>query len=321
MTEGLQHVQARNGAWDRGDALTAWRENLILERFFATGPRYAVVRLAQRPSLERRTARRCRPACGRPRRGPFSSRAFPYPIQTWSPWSCGRSRSRSPPRSRWRVAVPRRDRRPRPIDSPPGWRHTLSPMLTMLLAAAALAAAPADTRPAPVTPPNVNIPLWAPGQVPLAQGEGPLDAPFLTTFLPPEGQRNGAAVIIAPGGANIMLMHGGEGLEVAEQLNAWGITAFVPHLPAVAPLQRRGADARRPARHAARARARGGVEARSGAHRLRRLLGRIVARPAGGRRRQAGRSERRRRDRAGARRAPTSSSSSTAPDGPRRARI
>ena len=100
-------------------------------------------------------------------------------------------------------------------------------MLTMLLAAAALAAAAADTRPAPVTPPNVNIPLWAPGQVPLAQGEGPLDAPFLTTFLPPEGQRNGAAVIIAPGGANIMLMHGGEGLEVAEQLNAWGITAFV----------------------------------------------------------------------------------------------
>ena len=63
--------------------------------------------------------------------------------------------------------------------------------------------------------------------MPLAQGDGPLDAPFLTTFLPPEGQRNGAAVIIAPGGANIMLMHGGEGLEVAEQLNAWGITAFV----------------------------------------------------------------------------------------------
>ena len=85
-------------------------------------------------------------------------------------------------------------------------------MLITLLAAAALAAAPADTRPASVTPPNVNIPLWAPGQVPLAQGDGPLDAPFLTTFLPPEGQRNGAAVVIAPGGANIMLMHGGEGL-------------------------------------------------------------------------------------------------------------
>jgi acetyl esterase/lipase len=100
-------------------------------------------------------------------------------------------------------------------------------MLTTLLAAAALAVAPAAMTPAPAAPPNVNLPRGAPGQVPLAQGDGPLDAPFLTTFLPPEGRRNGAAVIIAPGGANIMLMHGGEGLEVAEQLNAWGITAFV----------------------------------------------------------------------------------------------
>jgi predicted esterase len=100
-------------------------------------------------------------------------------------------------------------------------------MLMPLLIAAAVVAPPADTRPPAATPPNVNIPLWAPGQVPLAQGDGPLDAPFLTTFLPPEGRRNGAAVVIAPGGANIMLMHGGEGLEVAEQLNDWGITAFV----------------------------------------------------------------------------------------------
>jgi acetyl esterase/lipase len=97
-------------------------------------------------------------------------------------------------------------------------------MLMLIVAAALLA--PADSR-AAATPPNVNIALWAPGQVPLAQGDGPLDAPFLTTFLPPEGKRTGAAVIIAPGGANIMLMHGGEGLEVAEQLNDWGIAAFV----------------------------------------------------------------------------------------------
>jgi endo-1,4-beta-xylanase len=101
-------------------------------------------------------------------------------------------------------------------------------MLNPLLVAAALAIAPpaADVRPG-ATPPNVNIPLWAPGEVPGAKGDGPLDAPFLTTFLPPEGKRNGAAVIIAPGGANIMLMHGGEGLEVAEQLNDWGISCFI----------------------------------------------------------------------------------------------
>ena len=102
-------------------------------------------------------------------------------------------------------------------------------MLSPILLAAALAiAAPADgPRTAAATPPNVNIPLWQPGQVPQAKGDGPLDTPFLTTFLPPEGKRNGAAVIIAPGGSNIMLMYGGEGAEVAEQLNDWGISCFI----------------------------------------------------------------------------------------------
>jgi VanZ family protein len=90
MTEGLQHVQARNVAWDRGDALTAWRENRILERFFAPvldtpsyvargGHRWSA---AQRADAERRVAGRDA--------APFSSRAFPYPIRTWSPvvvWS------------------------------------------------------------------------------------------------------------------------------------------------------------------------------------------------------------------------------------------
>ncbi len=75
--------------------------------------------------------------------------------------------------------------------------------------------------------PNFNIPLWEAGKVLLATGNGPLDAPFLTAFLPPEGKRNGAAVVIAPGGSNIMLMYGGEGLEVAERFNDWGVCAFV----------------------------------------------------------------------------------------------
>jgi acetyl esterase/lipase len=34
-------------------------------------------------------------------------------------------------------------------------------------------------------------------------------------------------VIIAPGGSNIMLMYGLEGIEVAERFNDWGTTAFV----------------------------------------------------------------------------------------------
>jgi endo-1,4-beta-xylanase len=74
---------------------------------------------------------------------------------------------------------------------------------------------------------SYNIPLWEAGKVPLATGTGPLDAPFLTVFPPPQGKRNGGAVVIAPGGSNIMLMYGAEGLDIAEQYNDWGVTAFV----------------------------------------------------------------------------------------------
>src|ERR1044072_4809905 len=72
-----------------------------------------------------------------------------------------------------------------------------------------------------------NIPLWDAGHVPGATGTGPLDAPFLTVFPARRGKANGGAVIIAPGGGNIMLMYGGEGADVAEVFNDWGITAFV----------------------------------------------------------------------------------------------
>jgi acetyl esterase/lipase len=76
-------------------------------------------------------------------------------------------------------------------------------------------------------PENYNIPLWEEGKVPLAKGTGPLDKPFVTVFQPPEGKRNGASVVVAPGGGNIMLMYGAEGLEIAERYNEWGVTAFV----------------------------------------------------------------------------------------------
>jgi acetyl esterase/lipase len=72
-----------------------------------------------------------------------------------------------------------------------------------------------------------NIPLWAAGHVPGAAGSGPLDAPFLTVFLPREGAANGGSVVIAPGGGNIMLMYGAEGADIAEVFNDWGVTAFV----------------------------------------------------------------------------------------------
>jgi formylglycine-generating enzyme required for sulfatase activity len=71
-----------------------------------------------------------------------------------------------------------------------------------------------------------NIALWD-GPAPDAAGEGPLDVPFLTVFKPRAGTANGASVVIAPGGANIMLMYGAEGADVAEVFNDWGVTAFV----------------------------------------------------------------------------------------------
>lgn len=88
------------------------------------------------------------------------------------------------------------------------------------------AAAKNDPAPKPL-PANYNIPLWQDGKVPLAKGDGPLDRPFLTVFQPSDGKRNGASVVIAPGGANIMLMYGAEGIDIAERYNDWGVTAFV----------------------------------------------------------------------------------------------
>lgn len=74
---------------------------------------------------------------------------------------------------------------------------------------------------------NYNIPLWQEGKVPFALGDGPLDKPFLTVFHPTAGKGEGCSVVIAPGGSNIMLMYGGEGVEVAERFNDWGCAAFV----------------------------------------------------------------------------------------------
>ncbi len=80
---------------------------------------------------------------------------------------------------------------------------------------------------AAVSPANYNIALWDDGKVPMALGDGPLDKPFITVFPAPPTTANGGAIIIAPGGSNIMLMYGAEGMEIAERYNDWGVTAFV----------------------------------------------------------------------------------------------
>src|SRR5207253_5079463 len=74
---------------------------------------------------------------------------------------------------------------------------------------------------------NYDIPLWDEGKVPVAKGNGPLDNPFLTVSLPAAGKRNGGSVVVAPGGGNIMLLYGLEGLDIAERYIEWGVAAFI----------------------------------------------------------------------------------------------
>lgn len=96
--------------------------------------------------------------------------------------------------------------------------------------AALVIAAPlvtAGQKPGSALSTNQNIPLWNGDAVPLASGTAPLDRPFLTVFLPPEARRTGGSVVIAPGGSNIMLMYGAEGIDIAERYTDWGVAAFV----------------------------------------------------------------------------------------------
>ena len=97
---------------------------------------------------------------------------------------------------------------------------------TLVVLAIAGAAWAADSRSAAAIAP-FNIPLWEKGKVPLAQGDGPLDEPFVSVFLPPANKRNGSSIVVAPGGGNIMLMYGVEGVDIAERYNDWGAAAFV----------------------------------------------------------------------------------------------
>lgn len=109
----------------------------------------------------------------------------------------------------------------------PMFRTTLRITLAAATLSTCLWSADQKNASAPKWAENYNIPLWDEGKVPMANGTGPLDMPFLTVFQPAPGKGNGAGVIIAPGGSNIMLMYGAEGVEAAERFNDWGVTAFV----------------------------------------------------------------------------------------------
>jgi VanZ family protein len=76
-TEGIQHVQERNRSWERGNVDAAWRENLILERYYAPvlshGHAWPV---EQRRDAETRSTAAAA--------GAYQSAAYPYRIYTWA---------------------------------------------------------------------------------------------------------------------------------------------------------------------------------------------------------------------------------------------
>lgn len=83
MSEGVVHVQERNEAWAAGDVATAWRENEILEKYYAPvldTPSY-VSRTGHRWPPEQRADAEAR--AGVPGGAAYVSRAYPYPLFTW----------------------------------------------------------------------------------------------------------------------------------------------------------------------------------------------------------------------------------------------
>ena len=101
-----------------------------------------------------------------------------------------------------------------------------------------------STLAAAADPPVINVwPGKAPGEVKELPPEGlqtprpnetklvkrveNVSVPTLTVFAPPADKKNGAALVIAPGGGYNILAWDLEGTEVAEWANSLGVTAFV----------------------------------------------------------------------------------------------
>jgi len=79
LSEGLWHVQRRNTAWEKDDLARAWRENLILEKFFAPvldAPSYASA-TPQRWPEEQRAEAAWRPGVDR---RPSASDEYRWPL-------------------------------------------------------------------------------------------------------------------------------------------------------------------------------------------------------------------------------------------------
>lgn len=112
-TEGIQHVQERNEAWDRGDFAVAWGENLILETYYAP----VLQRGHEWPSGQRADASVRVAADGGAAAKSFVSHAYPYEIYTWPPGAFRACIIVIAGGLLWvgRQAAARRDRTPAPV--------------------------------------------------------------------------------------------------------------------------------------------------------------------------------------------------------------
>lgn len=68
--------------------------------------------------------------------------------------------------------------------------------------------------------------LWPEG-APGARGTNQVDRPSLTIYLPPEGEANGTAVVICPGGGYSVLVTTYEGNEIAQWFRRQGVVGIV----------------------------------------------------------------------------------------------
>ena len=74
---------------------------------------------------------------------------------------------------------------------------------------------------------NYNIPLWEPARCRWPRATDRWTTRSSLSSCPPKASGTAASVIVAPGGSNIMLMYGAEGMDIAERYNDWGVAAFV----------------------------------------------------------------------------------------------
>ena len=82
LTEGVWHVQERNRLWAADDLFGAWRENLILEKYYAPvldTPTYLDAAGYRWPPEQRAHAE----ALAAKDRRPYVSAAYPIPFYTW----------------------------------------------------------------------------------------------------------------------------------------------------------------------------------------------------------------------------------------------